>query len=149
MHHDEPVCLSGTLCAPPRGRGTCVIARAVDRCRLASRSALVAIVTLLVGSTLIGCGADPLNAVKSGREANAKVTPPFSDPPNTQAFEAGRLLVKFRMEHEDEVPQLPAAIPHAAKNNALSNVWKLWVMRKLKAARCSVLTRSKHASMAF
>ena len=44
---------------------------------------------------------------------------------------------------------LGECIPHAAKNNALSNVWKLWVMRKLKAARCSVLTRSKHASMAF
>ena len=40
-------------------------------------------------------------------------------------------------------------LPHAAKNEALSNVWKLWVMRNFKAPRCSVRTRSKHPSMAF
>ena len=54
-----------------------------------------------------------------------------------------------RIHHKVHVSDQRELIPHAAKNNALSNVWKLWVMRKLKAARCSVLTRSKHASMAF
>ena len=42
-----------------------------------------------------------------------------------------------------------AYIRHAAKNEALSNVWKWWVIRRFNAGRCSVLTRSRHPSMAL
>lgn len=113
MHAEEILCLGGPLCGRRRGRVAPLNTRVINLFNLfnlALPSTLVGIAALLIGSTLAGCGADLSSVVKSEGGANAKVTPAISDPPSTQEFESGRLLVRFRQERAHDVPKLLAAM---------------------------------------